>query len=130
MPLVSNENKIVIGVKAILVIILAVIAFLTIPAFANGYPHFGWLCLSVVVFVVTLWMLMSGKRHTALTVLFFLSLVVGIIGYITGVPSEWQRLMTQSGLETPSLLGIVPIFAYQKGVTHIVSSPLQAPQLR
>lgn len=130
MPLVSNENKIVIGVKAILVIILAIIAFLTIPAFSNGYPHFGWLCLSVVVFVVTLWMLISGKSHTALTVFFFLSLVVGIIAYITGVPSEWQRLTTQTVLETSSLMGIVPILVCQKGVAHTVFSPLQAPQLR
>jgi len=113
MSLVSNENKVVIGFKSIVVILLAAIAFLSIPAFANGYPHFGWLCISVVGAGITLWILLAGKSNLVVVIILCIFAVVGIIAYVTGVPSEWHKLTEQEAvkIQTQAIVSITPHYS-------------------
>jgi type II secretory pathway component PulF len=79
------------GFKRLLVIILVIIAFLSIPAFANDYPHLGQLCLAVDAFVIAAWILFAGHTHWLFWILLLVALVIGVIAYANGVPREWRR---------------------------------------
>jgi predicted tellurium resistance membrane protein TerC len=96
MGLVDNENKVVIGFKGVLVIALIIIGVLSIPAFANNYPHLGWLCISTVVFVAFGWIYLANEpHHKVALVIALIFLAVGIIAYVGGVPQEWRWLTKQ-----------------------------------
>ena len=101
MPIVSNENRVAPGFKVLLVIILVIIAFLSIPAFANDYPHLGQLCLAVDAFVIAAWILFAGHTNWLFWLLLLVALVIGVIAYATGVPTEWHRLteLPEPGIE-------------------------------
>jgi hypothetical protein len=108
----NNENKVEIGFKGILVIVLAIIAFLSIPAFSNNYPHLGWLCISTVTFVTFLWIYLADEsRPSFALVIALIALAIGIIAFVGGVPQEWQRLTGQDKRteETTAIILEVPM---------------------
>jgi hypothetical protein len=94
MSLFSTENKAVITYQVVIVFLIAIVLFLSIPAFANDYPHFGWLCLAVGGTAICAWLLIAGHKHRAIVIALCICLAVGVLAYATGVPSEWHSLTT------------------------------------
>jgi uncharacterized membrane protein len=93
MSVVGGKNKLVITAQAMLVVILLIIFFLSIPAFSNNYPAFGSLCLSVVGSVVFAWLLLAGHKHYILKAMLGICLLVALLSFAIGVPSEWQQII-------------------------------------
>jgi hypothetical protein len=96
MPIISNENKAVISFKAMIVILIAIVLFLSIPAYSAYYLCLGTLCLAVGGTAICSWLLIVGKTHTYVKIILGICLAIGVLAYFLGVPSEWRTLTGQN----------------------------------
>lgn len=105
MAIFNTENKPVITFQAVIVLLIAAILFLSIPAFANDYPHLGWLCLAIDGTTICAWILLARKGNVVVIVFLCIFALIGGISYATGVPSEWHRLTNSPAQEKQTWQG-------------------------
>ena len=94
--MVTSKNTFNIGFKAIIVVILAVLAFGAVLSFIYGYPCLGTFAAGIFIASVCIWIWLSGGiNHITFIILLVICLIAIFISFWFGVPNDWNNMVNR-----------------------------------